>query len=168
MKRGDGHPELFYPGSVVFDLESSNKYDAIREIIRRAPVFQAGLDRSSFTERVIEREKLQSTGFGHGVAVAHGRTTDVDRPRIALGVSRDGIAFDAVDGKPVHLLFIVANHPDKQMDYLRILSTLVALVRNDAFRRELLCCGRPEDARRKLYEAFVSRYATTGVAQNHS
>jgi PTS system nitrogen regulatory IIA component len=167
MKRGDEYPELFDAGSVVFDLTSANKYDAIREVIRRAPVFDEadGLDAARFADRVIEREKLQSTGFGHGVAVAHGRTPDVRESRIALGVSRDGIPFDSVDGRPVHLLFIVANHPDHQMDYLRILSSVVAVVRNDRFRRELLSCDEAEDVRKRLADAFASRFATADIAR---
>lgn len=158
MEHMDERPDFSDPGSVVWELESTNKYDAIRELIHRSTVFDSAgdLDVSSFAERVIEREKLQSTGFGHGVAVAHGRTPDVRESRIALGVSRSGIEYDAIDGKPVHLLFIVANHPENQMDYLKILSTLVAQVRNDTFRRELLSCTSKEGIRARLCEAFAS------------
>jgi PTS system nitrogen regulatory IIA component len=161
MERKDEFPGLFYPGGIVWEVESTHKYDAIREIVRRATVFNEtdGLDVERFTERVIEREKLQSTGFGHGVAVAHGRTPDVDESIVALGVSRTGIEYDAIDDEPVHLLFIVANHPDKQMDYLRILSSLVALVRNSSFRLELLSCLCQEEMQKKLRGALSSRIA---------
>ncbi|MFW5745467.1 MAG: PTS sugar transporter subunit IIA [Spirochaetota bacterium] len=146
----------FDPGSVIWELKSTDKYDAIREIIHSAPIFTEDdrLQAGEFAEKVIEREKLQSTGFGHGVAVAHGRTEQVDEPRIALGISHDGIDFESYDGEPVHLLFVVANHPDHQMNYLHILSTLVAMVRNELFRRELLNCSRAEDAQQKLCSVF--------------
>lgn len=146
----------FDPGSVIWELESSNKFDAIREIISRAKIFtdHHGLDLAAFAEKVVERERLQSTGFGHGVAVAHGRTDQVSSPRIALGVSRSGIDFDSVDGEPVHLLFIVANHPDHEVDYLHILSTLVGMVRDEMFRREILTCNHGSDAQRKLCAVF--------------
>ncbi|MFW6212537.1 MAG: PTS sugar transporter subunit IIA, partial [Spirochaetota bacterium] len=71
-----------------------------------------------------------------------------------LGVSRGGIEFGAVDGQPVHLLFIVANHPDHQMNYLRILSSLVSMVREERFREEILSCGRASEAEQKLCGAF--------------
>lgn len=146
----------FDPGSVIWELKSTDKYDAIREIIHSAPVFNDDerLEVDAFAEKVIEREKLQSTGFGHGVAVAHGRTDQVDEPRIALGISHGGIDFESYDGEPVHLLFVVANHPDHQMNYLHILSTLVAMVRNELFRRELLNCSHAEDAQQKLCSMF--------------
>lgn len=146
----------FDPGSVIWELKSTEKFDAIREIVSRARTFteHPDLDSDAFAEKVVERERLQSTGFGHGVAVAHGRTDQVSSPRIALGVSRCGIDFDAVDGEPVHLIFIVANHPDQEVDYLHILSTLVGMVRNEMFRREIITCDHEADVQQKLCNVF--------------
>lgn len=146
----------FDPGSVIWDLKSTNKYDAIQEIIYSAPIFteHTSLKLTDFHNKVVTREKLQSTGFGHGVAVAHGRTDQVDSPTIALGVSKTGIDYEAYDGLPVHLLFIVANHPDHQVDYLQILSTLVGMVRNELFRREILDCSHGDDAQAKICAMF--------------
>ena len=146
----------FDPGSVIWELKSTEKFDAIREIVSRARTFteHPDLDSDAFAEKVVDRERLQSTGFGHGVAVAHGRTDQISSPRIALGVSRAGIDFDAVDGEPVHLIFIVANHPDQEVDYLHILSTLVGMVRNEMFRREIITCDHESDVQRKLCNVF--------------
>ena len=148
----------FDPGSVIWELKSTEKFDAIREIVSRARTFSehTDLDSDAFAEKVVERERLQSTGFGHGVAVAHGRTDQILSPRIALGVSRTGIDFDAVDGEPVHLIFIVANHPDQEVDYLHILSTLVGMVRNEMFRREIITCDHESDVQRKLCNVFAN------------
>jgi PTS system nitrogen regulatory IIA component len=147
---------VFGAGSVVWELESTDKYGAIREIVHRSAVFRniPSLDLSSFAESVIEREQIQSTGFGHGVAVAHGRTPEVAQSKIALGVSKRGVSYDSVDGAPVHLLFIVANHPERQMDYLQILSKLVSLVRDPQFREELLSCMSKNELEDKICNAF--------------
>lgn len=151
-----GGPTFFEPGSVVWDVASSDKYEAIAEIIHRSSAFKKvpGLDLTEFTNRVIERELEQSTGFGHGIGVAHGRMACVKHSTIALGVSHDGIEYGSIDGRPVHLLFIVANHPEKHVDYLKILSCLVTLVRDDAFRRQLLGCAHREEAEKKMHTAF--------------
>jgi PTS system nitrogen regulatory IIA component len=155
----------FDPGSVIWDLQSSNKFDAIREVIYKAEIFtqHKKLDLDTFAAKVLERERQQSTGFGHGVAVAHGRTPQVSSPHIALGVSRTGIDFDAMDGQPVHLLFIVANHPDHSVDYLHILSTLVGMVRDEMFRREILTCNHVADVQRKLCRVFSSLLEEKGL-----
>ena len=152
----DDQPSFFNTGSVVWDLKSSDKYDAIREIVYRSPLFKSlpNLDLDDFAQRVVERERIQSTGFGHGVAIAHGRTYQVDGSHVCLGVSRKGIDFNAVDGDPVYLLFIVANHPDLQTDYLTVLSTLVSIVRNKTMRGELLACISGEELELKLLSAI--------------
>ena len=155
----NGVERFFHTGSVVWELQSSDKYEAIREVIYRAPVFRtiSGLDLNEFADVVVHRERLLSTGFGHGVAVAHGRTPTVDGSHIALGVSRHGIEYASPDGQPVYLLFVVANHPEQQMDYLQIISTLARLLRNDAFRRELLSCVCGDEVERKMSNAFTEQ-----------
>lgn len=155
MSSVSGH-DYFLPGSVVWDLESVDKYDALRETIDRTEIFHAipGLNVAEFTNAVLSREREQSTGFGHGIAIAHGRTPYVETSAIALGVSRQGVPFEAFDGRPVHLLFIVASHPDRQIDYLRILSSLAKIARNELFRRELLSCICQEEVQAKVCNAF--------------
>lgn len=159
MSSVSGH-DYFLPGSVVWDLESGDKFDALRETIDRTRIFHTipGLNVSEFTNAVIAREREQSTGFGHGIAIAHGRTPFVETSAIALGVSRRGIPFEAFDGRPVHLLFIVASHPDRQIDYLRILSSLAKVARNELFRRELLSCICQEEVEAKVFNAFCGAF----------
>ncbi len=155
--RFNGH-SYFSGGSIVWDVKSVDKLSAIREIVYRSQAFQRipGLDPARFAEVVIEREKKGSTGFGHGVAIAHGRAPEVTTSQIVLGVSRQGIDYSAIDGEPVQLLFIVANNPTQEMDYLRILSALVSLVRDPAFRQELLDCLSANDLESKLCSAFTA------------
>ncbi|TVR89644.1 MAG: PTS sugar transporter subunit IIA [Spirochaetaceae bacterium] len=152
---------FFSDGSVVWNIESTDKFEAIREVVYRSQVFRRipQLDIEDFAAKVIEREKVQSTGFGHGVAVAHGRTADVSVPLVALGVSNNGLEFGSMDGRPVQLLFVVANHPDSEMDYLKVLSCLVGLVRNELFRHELLSCASRTELENKLCSSFMSLLA---------
>jgi len=149
----------FTPGTVVCELAATEKYSAIHELIEKAPVFRNLSDPEAFEKSVVMREKAQSTGYGKGAAFAHGRTPDADDLFIALGVSRQGISWDAVDGRPVHLLFIIANNPTKKFEYLIALSTLAELVRDDAFRARLIqggCSGRLE---KLLCDAFREGWA---------
>lgn len=147
---------FFAPGSVVWDLGVHDKFEAIRRTIYDTTTFSSvpGLNLEEFTRAVIAREREQSTGFGRGIAIAHGRTAQVPTSEIALGVSREGLDFQAFDGRPVHLLFVVASHPERQIDYLRILSSLATLARNELFRQELLACLCREEAEKKMSSAF--------------
>jgi PTS system nitrogen regulatory IIA component len=145
----------FQSGSVIAELASGDKFAAIQELIRRAPVFRQIPNLDSFEEAVIAREKVQSTGFGHGVAVAHGRIPGLSRVLIGFGLSRAGIAFDAADGKPVHLLFIIASPPHLSLDYLQILSTLVRCLRNRPVRESILACPGAREIETRIREAFA-------------
>jgi PTS system nitrogen regulatory IIA component len=138
------------PGAVICSLESRDKYHAIHELIRKAPVFQGIGNLDEFEQAVINRERIMSTAFGHGVAVAHGRSSSLQEFTIALGISHQGILFDSPDKEPVNLLFVVANPPDMHEEYLFALSSIVKHVRKKRFRDELLSCVFPEQAERKL------------------
>ena len=108
----------FRGGTVVQSLASHDKFDAIRELIHKAPIF-AGLGcREELEEAVVQREKILSTGLGRGVAVAHGTTEMISDIIIALGISEAGIDFDSFDKAPVHLLFVITNPPGRQMERL--------------------------------------------------
>lgn len=144
----------FIEGTVVCELQQTDKYEAIHELIEKAPVFQTEINRQSLEEAVVLREKQQSTGFGHGVAVAHGKLHNLDTIRIALGISKKGIEFESIDGEPVQLLFIVASPPKMEIEYLLALSVLTGLVRNKNFRDEILSYRDSGEIERRLCDAF--------------
>jgi len=146
---------FFNPDSVVVELQSRGKEDAIREIIRNSPVFRVDIDRQRLEEAVLARERVQSTGVGHGVAFAHGKLAEIEEITVALGISRQGIAFDSPDGKPVHLLFVVATNPGHHIDYLKCLARLAGMLRREQFRSELVACLCREEAAEKLHQAWA-------------
>jgi len=151
----------FSPGSVVADLLSTEKFEALRELIRRAPVFGALADLRRLEEAVINRERQQSTGFGHGVAVAHGRVEGVPRVLMALGISRVGIPFESPDGEPVRLLFVIASPPSLSLEYLQALSTLVRCLRDKEERDTLIDAPTAAEIERRIrasYAAALQRF----------
>ena len=144
----------FTHGTVVCDLESTEKYDAIHELFAKAPVFRDVDEIECLEDAVVKREQVQSTGFGQGVAVAHGKSPSVGEIVMALGISRGGIQFDSADEKPVQFLFVVANPPGMQLEYLLVLSVIVRVIRDERFRSELLRTFDPDDIEVKLNKAF--------------
>jgi PTS system nitrogen regulatory IIA component len=147
----------FDSGSVVPALKNTEKFEAIREIIHRASVFREVDGQAAFEEAVVTRERLQSTGFGHGVAVAHGRTAGVPRVLIAMGVSHAGIPYDSPDGKPVHLLFVIASPVHVTLDYLQALSTVVRCVRHQNVRDSLLDRCEAAELEARIRAAFTAQ-----------
>lgn len=124
--------------SAVCLLQSVDKYEAIVEVIEHCSVFSSIADRPSFIRQVIAREHLQTTGIGHGVAIAHGKVKGIDRVHIALGISYTGLEYESPDHLPVHLLFVLASSTVLQKEYLASLSAILRAVRSDRVRSLLL------------------------------
>src|SRR4030042_830623 len=127
----------FSGGTVVVGLVSRDKFAAIRELIHSAPVFNGEQTRGRIAEAVVQREMILSTGLGRGVALAHGTTDAVDRIVIALGISRQGIDYHAVDQAPVHLLFVIINPPGRKVEDLLALAAVTRMIRDADFSRSL-------------------------------
>ncbi|MCG8604970.1 PTS sugar transporter subunit IIA [bacterium] len=97
-------------------------------------------------EMLHKRETLGSTGIGKGVAIPHGRTTAALEVKIAFGKSEQGLEFDAIDKKPVQLMFIVLAPPhDDNNQYLPILGKLVEVLNESRNRKKLLAAESYED-----------------------
>ena len=146
----------FVEGTVVSELTRTEKYAAIHELIERAPVFRDVKDILEFERAVVEREKTLSTGLGHGVALAHGKSRAVSHFFIALGRSRKGIDFNSPDGQPVHFLFLVANPPDLHNEYLTAVSALTGLLRDPSFRDKLMQIKTSAELEETLAQAFFT------------
>jgi len=123
----------------ILDLKSSNKEELLDEFIERF-VEKGYLKKTDIVlEMLNQREKLGSTGIGKGVAIPHGRTTSASDVMIAFGRSADGIDYDAIDNKPVHIVFMIIAPPqDENNMYLPILGKIVEVLSKSKNRKTLL------------------------------
>ena len=90
----------------VGKLTAKDRYQAIREL-SEAAALSANLDPRVVETAVLEREALMPTGIGHGIAIPHARIEGLARPVVAFGMSEEGVDFDAPDGVPAELVFLV-------------------------------------------------------------
>jgi fructose-specific phosphotransferase system IIA component len=120
------------------DLETDNKETALKELVDSLKIEAKIQSKNKFLAKIIEREREGSTGFGRSIAVPHGKSETVNELALAIGRSREGIEYHSLDGKKVKLIFMVADYPDYSPDYLKLVSTLVSWLRDDAFRKNLL------------------------------
>jgi PTS system nitrogen regulatory IIA component len=139
---------------VVDNLQSTDKFQAIHEVVGRAAVFANGQQRIAVETAVVRREHIQTTGIGHGVAAAHGQTDDVSEVKIALGISRTGIDYHSVDGEPVRLLFVLATPPDNHRDYLTALSGICRLSKRQFFSELLARKMTEQELQQQICQAF--------------
>lgn len=108
-------------------------------------VDQAGYlhDKQAFYQFILEREKIVSTGIGMGVAIPHAKLSDYDNFFIAIGISSKPIYWNALDGSPVRIIFMIGGPDDKQTEYLQILSRLTDAIKDEERRKKLLTLNTP-------------------------
>lgn len=120
---------LLDDGLVLPRLEARDRTGVLREMAARLEARHApGLD-DSLLDKLLKREELGTTAIGKGVAVPHCRAKGLKVPALLLGLSPDGVAFDAVDGKPSHVFFLLVSPEDNPGAGLRLLAAIAGLVR---------------------------------------
>jgi len=120
---------LLDDGLVLPRLEAHDRTGVLREMAARLEARHApGLD-DSLLDKLLKREELGTTAIGKGVAVPHCRAKGLKAPALLLGLSPDGVAFDAVDGKPSHVFFLLVSPEDNPGAGLRLLAAIAGLVR---------------------------------------
>ncbi len=96
---------------------------------------KTGIDAATIAERVIERESIMSTGIGDGVAVPHARMAELESPCVIAGLSPAGIDFDAPDGMPAHIIFLILTPLGDQDSQIRILAEISCVFSDSAIKR---------------------------------
>ena len=134
------------PSHVLVDLDAETKDAAVRDLAARFAASGA-LPRASADELATEalrREGEGTTGIGGGVAVPHAKTVLAKELLVAVGVSKRGIDFSAVDGDPVHVVFLIAAPPTATVEYLALMKWVVSLTRSKYWMKLLRAAATPE------------------------
>jgi len=129
----------------VFDRPVS-KHEALLELSEAVAATGAVPSADILMQAVQDRESVMSTGIGGGVAIPHVRIDEITRPTISVGISHDGIDYDALDNEPVNLLVLFAMPSGSQREYLGLLASVMGAMKEPAFTTRLLACRTPADA----------------------
>ena len=135
--------ELLSADRVKVPLGSRTKNDVLRELVELVAAKNRA-DAGQILASVQEREHVLSTGIGGGVAIPHGKTPYIDSLMMAAGVARDPIDFDALDGKPVQLFFLLVGPESAAGAHVKALSRISRLLRRDQLRAALVAAATPE------------------------
>jgi PTS system nitrogen regulatory IIA component len=129
--------ELLDPAAIVADLHGVAKREVLAELTDALLKTEPGLSRDDVLRVLMERERLGSTGIGDGVAIPHGKLKDIDRLLISFGLSRHGVDFDSMDGKPAHLFFLLVAPEESVGVHLKTLARISKLLKSTAVRERL-------------------------------
>lgn len=119
-------------------LSSSSKEGVLEELIQLISQSPHILDEKAFGKAVFERESIMSTGIGLGLAIPHVKVKSVTDLTLAVGISKSGIEWGSLDGQPVHIIFLIAGSEDQHELYLRILSKIILVLKNEKRRKKII------------------------------
>jgi PTS system nitrogen regulatory IIA component len=146
--------DFFTPGAISFELRATDKDSVLDELVHLLGVdSRAGETLLRVLQR---RESLGSTGMGRGIAIPHCRSLVANRLRLAYGQSRKGVEFQAIDGKPVHHLFLIVAPPlEISNQYLPVLGRIAQFAKEPDVPDRLATLTRADDFFQLLEEKGV-------------
>ena len=137
---GDWFPDDFFgPGVDIVDVHAQDRWQAIDELIGHLVTTRKlqSEHRDSLAESIRKRESSMSTGIGFGIGIPHAATTLLSEVVAMVGRSRQGIQFDALDGKPVHLVFLFLVPTGQFQKHVHVLANVAKLLHRPDFREGL-------------------------------
>jgi len=130
--------DIFRKEYIVEGLKSKSKREVLAEL---SGVFLHGNVKYNHEEMIntlLEREKLGSTGIGDGVAIPHGKLANLEELVVSFGRSKEGVEFDAMDGRPAHIFFLLMAPEDTTGKHLKALAKISKMLKDSSFRKKLL------------------------------
>jgi len=138
---------------VVPELAGRSKGDVIEELADAVAERHRGeVDRDRLVGALEDREKLNSTALGEGVAIPHGKLPGLKRVIAAFGRSPGGVDFSSLDGKPTHLFFLLVAPEDSAGAHLKALARISRLLKDESFRQRLMRAATAADLYRTIRE----------------
>ena len=142
--------EVLDKSTVIPELESTTKEDVIAELLNLFKDDKRVLNLDEVKSSVMEREKIMSTGVGNGFGIPHCKTNKVDGILAAFGKTKNPIDFDALDGNPVNLIFLLICNDNLVAPHIKLLSRISLLMNNSEIRDKLNAAKTTEE----IYDIF--------------
>lgn len=135
---------LYLNKKAILILDVSTRDDVIEQMIDRAGADGHLMDKESFLQGILNREQVVSTGIGMGVALPHAKNPTIDHFFIVVAVLKKGVDWKALDGAPVRIVFMIGGPDDKQTEYLRVLSSITEVIKDEELRKKMISAQNPD------------------------
>ncbi len=133
-----GLEELLTEDLISADLQGRNKYEVIEELLDLLVAAGKIEAREIALHDLLEREQYLSTGLENGLAVPHAKTAAANTLLVSFGLSRQGLEFDSLDGKPAHFIFLVLSPRDTSGPHIKTLAQITRNFREGGLSKKLL------------------------------
>lgn len=132
--------DVLHKEAILADLKARNKKGILEELV--APVADiAQVQQEDLVRVLLERERLGSTGIGGGIGIPHGKMKNLENLVLGFGLSRKGVDFESLDGKPAHIFFLLVTPENSTGLHLKLLARISRILKNETFKNRLLEAG---------------------------
>lgn len=142
--------ELLEEDLIILELEEKDKISVIKRLGKILVEKKYIIDEEKFFEDILQRENLESTGIGSGIAIPHACTKSIKRTVVAFGRSKEGVDFSSIDGKPSHIIFLIAAPKEQKSEYIMTLAKVSKLLKKEENRKKLLAAETKEEILRLI------------------
>ena len=132
--------DVLHKEAILADLKARNKKGILEELV--APVADiAKVQQEDLVRVLLERERLGSTGIGGGIGIPHGKMKNLENLVLGFGLSRKGVDFESLDGKPAHIFFLLVTPENSTGLHLKLLARISRILKDETFKNRLLGAG---------------------------
>jgi PTS system nitrogen regulatory IIA component len=129
--------EVLPKEAIITDIKSKVKNEVIEELVASISKI-TGINSAELIRVLLERERLGSTGIGGGIGIPHGKLKSLESLIMGFGLSRKGVEFESIDGRPAHLFFILLTPENSTGLHLKLLARISRLLKNESFKKKLM------------------------------
>ena len=158
--------DLLKKEGIELNVKINNKSEAINRLVDLMDNTGNLSNKEEYKKTVLAREELSTTGIGDGIAIPHGKTSAVKKAGLSAMVSKEGIDYDALDGKPAHLFFMIAAPEAASNLHLDVLARLSTILMDESFRLELINAKDKDEFLRLIDEKEKEKFETAKKESN--
>ena len=130
--------------TILEDLVSTDKKGILEELV--VPVAKvANVSEEGLVKVLLDRERLGSTGIGGGVGIPHGKLKNLENTVLGFGLSKNGVDFESMDGKPTYVFFLLVTPENSTGLHLKMLARISRLLKDDSFKERLINASSQEE-----------------------
>ncbi|MBC7361836.1 MAG: PTS sugar transporter subunit IIA [Candidatus Aminicenantes bacterium] len=132
--------------AILLDIQAQKKQEVLEEMVRHLKKNKLINHEKDIIEKLLQRESLGSTALGEGIAIPHCKVKGIKNPILLVGIAPRGVNFEAPDGAPVNVFFLLITSPEDPSLNLQILALIAQLVRKSpGLKEKLLKAERPQE-----------------------
>ena len=140
--------------AILADLKAQDKKSVLEELVEPVARLKKA-DQEELVLVLMERERLGSTGIGSGIGIPHGKLKNLDELVLGFGLSRKGVDFESMDGRPTHIFFLLMTPENSTGLHLKVLARISKILKNETFRERLLAATSGDDIYRIIKDEDI-------------